>query len=44
MVAKLLRHRKILMENCEEAEVEIKRVDEIYHGLVRHVVEVNSQH
>jgi len=41
MVAKLLRHRKILMENCEEAEVEIKRVDDIYHDLVKHVVKAS---
>ena len=40
IIAKFLRHRKILMSNCEQAESEIKRVDEIYHDTINHVLEV----
>lgn len=40
LISRFLRHRKILMENCEQAEQEIKRVDEIYHETVKHVLKV----
>ena len=39
MIAKFLRHRKILMSNCEQAEQEIRRVDEIYHDTINYVLE-----
>ena len=41
LISRFLRHRKILMSNCEQAETEIKRVDEIYHDTINHVLEVN---
>jgi len=42
MIAKFLRHRKILMSNCEQAEQEIRRVDEIYHDTINYVLEVSA--
>ena len=41
LISKLLRHRKILMTNCEQAEDEIRRVDEISHDIINHVLEVS---
>ena len=41
MKTKFLKHRQILVSNYEQAESEIKRLDEIYHETVQQVLTVN---
>ena len=40
MKTKFLKHRQILVSNYEQAESEIKRLDEIYHETVQQVLQV----
>lgn len=42
MKTKFLKHRQILLSNYEEAETEIKRLDEIYHETVHQVLTVSG--
>ena len=38
--AKFLRHKEILKSNCDQAESEVIRLDEIYHDTVDMVLKV----
>ena len=39
--AKFLRHKEILKSNCDQAESEVIRLDEIYHDTVDMVLKVD---
>ena len=39
--AKFLRHKEILKSNCDQAESEVIRLDEIYHDTVDMVLKVH---
>ena len=41
--SKFLKHRQILTSNYEQAESEIKRLDEIYHETVEQVLSVRMK-
>ena len=36
-----MKHRQILTANCEQAEDEVKRIDEIFHDTVNQVLQVS---
>ena len=38
--SKFMKHRQILTANCEQAEDEVKRLDEIFHETVNQVLQV----
>jgi hypothetical protein len=40
--AKFVRHRQILVSNCEQAENEVQRLDEICHETVGQVLKVRK--
>ena len=42
--AKFLRHKEILKSNCDQAESEVVRLDEIYHDTVDRVLKVIAKY
>ena len=40
---KFMKHRQILTANCEQAEDEVKRLDEIFHETVNQVLQVRHK-
>ena len=40
---KFMKHRQILTANCEQAEDEVKRLDEIFHETVNQVLQVRQK-
>ena len=40
--SKFMKHRQILTANCEQAEDEVKRLDEIFHETVNQVLQVRG--
>ena len=42
--SKFLKHRQILAANCEQAEDEVKRLDEIFHETVNQVLQVRAEY
>ena len=42
MRAKFIKHQQIYKANYEQAEIEIKRMDEVYQDLIENVLKVNN--
>ena len=44
MRAKFMKHQQIYKTNYDQAESEIKRMDELYHDLIENVLKVTLMH